>query len=128
MTDLLAQGAEWLEAERTAHMTRPVVYQRGGESVELPATVGRTVFRVDKGYGLLERHESRDYIVLAADLVLGGATTLPKAGDRVRETEGGKVFVYEVMAPGNEPAWRYSDPYRRALRIHTKHVATEVVP
>lgn len=62
------------------------------------------------------------------DLVLGGATALPKAGDRVRETDGGKVFVYEVMAPGNEPAWRYSDPYRRALRIHTKHVATEAAP
>jgi len=33
-----------------------------------------------------------------------------------------------VMAPGKEPAWRYSDPYRKTLRIHTKHVDTEVAP
>lgn len=123
MTNLLAKGSEWLEAERTKHLTRPVTYQRGAETVELAATVGQTVFRIDKGYGVQEHYESRDYLVLAADL-----TFLPKAGDRIRETDGGKVFIYEVMAPGNEPAWRYSDPYRKALRIHTKLVATEDAP
>jgi len=128
MTDLLAKGSEWLEAERTKHLTRPATYQRGAESVELASTVGQTVFRIDKGYGVHEHYESRDYLVLAVDLILGGAAVLPKAGDRVRETDGGKVFVYEVMAPGNEPAWRYSDPYRRTMRIHTKLVATEDAP
>lgn len=112
---------------RTAHASRPVVYVRGTDSVEVAATVGRTVFRLDKGYGVIERVEARDYLVSGADLVLGGAVALPKAGDRIRETEGDKTFVYEVMAPGGEPCWRWSDPYRRTLRIHTKHVATEDV-
>jgi len=123
MTDLLAKGSEWLEAERTKHMTRSVTYQRGTESVALAATVGQTIFRIDNGYGVQKHYESRDYLVLAADLPF-----LPKAGDRIRETDGGKVFVYEVMAPGNEPAWRYSDPYRKTLRIHTKLVGTEDAP
>ena len=123
--DLLAQGSAWLEAQRTKHLTRRVTYQRGAEAVEVAATVGQTVFQVDNGYGVLERYEARDYLVLAADLVLGVVAVLPKAGDRVRETAGTQVFVYEVMAPGNEPPWRYSDPYRQTLRIHTKHVATE---
>jgi len=35
------------------------------------------------------------------------------------------TFIYEVMAPGNEPPWRYSDPYRRTLRIHTKLIGAE---
>jgi hypothetical protein len=35
------------------------------------------------------------------------------------------VFVYEVNAPGGQPPWRYSDPYRKALRIHTKHIGTQ---
>jgi hypothetical protein len=35
------------------------------------------------------------------------------------------VFVFEVNAPGGQPPFRYSDPYRRVLRIHTKHIATE---
>lgn len=129
MTDLLARGSAWLEAERTEHLSRPVTYDRGGESVQVQATVGRTVFRTESADGLLERHEARDYLVLAADLVLGGgAAVLPQAGDRIREADGETVFVYEVMAPGGEPPWRYSDPYRKTLRIHTKHVAMEALP
>ena len=127
MADLLQKGSDWLEGMRTAHASRPVVYVRGTDSVEVSATVGKTVFRLDKGYGVIERVEARDYLILAADIVLGGAAALPKAGDRIREVEGNKAFVYEVMAPGNESCWRYSDPYRRTLRIHTKHVATEDV-
>lgn len=127
MADLLQKGSDWLEDMRTAHASRPVVYVRGTDSVEVAATVGRTVFRLDKGYGVIERVEARDYLVSGADLVLGGAVALPKAGDRIREIDGDKAFVYEVMAPGGEPCWRWSDPYRRTLRIHTKHVATEDV-
>jgi hypothetical protein len=59
--------------------------------------------------------------------VLDSNTVLPKAGDQIHESVGASVFVYEVMAPGAEPPFRYSDPYRKALRIHTKHVATEAV-
>jgi hypothetical protein len=127
VTDLLERGAAWLEEQRRAHMTRTVTYQRGQQSVEVAATVGKTVFRVDNGYGLLERHETRDYLVSANDLVLDGQTVLPKAGDRVIEAEAKMIFTYEVMAPGNEPVWRYSDPYRKTLRIHTKLVHAETI-
>jgi mono/diheme cytochrome c family protein len=71
------------------------------------------------------RTESRDYLVSAEDLVLGGVVERPKAGDRIRETEGEQLLIYEVMAPGGEPPWRWSDRHRRTLRIHTKYVGTE---
>lgn len=106
-------------------MTRLVVYERGGDSVEIAATIGRTVFEQADDYGLIHRTESRDYLVLATGLVLAGAQIAPRAGDRIRENDGNKVFVYEVMAPGGEPPYRFSDPYRRTLRIHTKQVAEE---
>jgi len=125
MADLLAQGSEWLEAQRHAHCTRTVAYVRGDASVELLATVGRTVFEQTDAYGIVERTEARDFLVRAEDLALDGARTLPERGDRVREAVGEQVLVYEVMAPGNEPHYRFSDPYRRTLRIHTKHVHTE---
>jgi hypothetical protein len=80
---------------------------------------------VDTGYGRLERLESRDYLVTASELILGGQVKVPEAGDCIRETDGSTVYVYEVMAPGNEPVYRYSDPYRKTLRIHTKLVSTE---
>jgi len=126
--DLLDQGLAWLEDRRHEHLTRPVVYERDGDSVELAATIGRTLFEQTDEYGIVHRIESRDFLVRAADLVLAGQPTLPQAGDRIRESDGGVTHVYEVMAPGTEPPWRYSDVYRRTLRIHTKHVATEGQP
>jgi hypothetical protein len=125
MTDVLERGSAWLEDQRNRHMTRMVTYQRGGDSVDVAATIGRTEFEQADDFGVIHKIESRDYMVLTTDLVLAGVQTLPKAGDRIRETDGAKTFVYEVMAPGNEPPFRYSDPYRKTLRIHTKHVATE---
>jgi hypothetical protein len=71
---------------------------------------------------VLVRHESRDFLLLAADLVLDGTSTLPQRGDRIYESQGDQTYVYEVTAPAKEPCWRYSDPYRKTLRIHTKQV------
>ena len=40
-------------------------------------------------------------------------------------TQAGQTFVYEVIRPGDEPCWRWSDSYRQTLRIHTKQVDQE---
>lgn len=128
MPDLLQKSSAWLEDQRTKFLTQSVVYQRGTDTVELPATIGTTVFQIDDGAGALLRIESRDYLIRAVDLVLGGNAILPKRGDRIRETSGTQVFVYEVVAPGDEPCWRWSDAYRQTLRIHTKQVDTETSP
>lgn len=131
MTDLLKDGAAWLETQRHAFAASPITYRRGALSVALSATVGRTVFEVDGGNGMVEHYEARDYLVRAQDLVLGGVVTLPERGDVLEEVAGAKTFTYEVMVPKTlssggvgqlEPHWRYSDPHRQTLRIHTKLV------
>lgn len=124
MADLLEQGSAFLEDQRHRHMTRPVVYRRASDEVSVSATIGRTVFEQADDRGLVSRIESRDFLVRAEDLVLAGSAVLPKAGDSVRDSQDGRTFIYEVMAPGGEPPFRFSDPYRRTLRIHTKHVGT----
>ena len=133
MGDLLEGASAWLDAQRLKFMSRTVSYCRGNDSVDVRATIGKTVFEVDNGYAVLERIESRDYLVPAADLVLDGEVTVPARGDRIKETDEllgdlgleFKVFVYEVMAPGSEPHFQFSDPYRRTLRIHTKFIGME---
>lgn len=125
MTNLLQIGASWLADQMKTHASIDVTYERGAEQVPVKATVGKTEFEIDDGSGVIERFQSRDYLIHAADLVLGGVETLPVAGDLIRETQGTKTFVYEVMAPGDEPHYRYSDPFRKLLRIHSKHVATQ---
>lgn len=124
MSDLLERAAIWLEAQRTQHATRTVTYRRESDTVAVAATIGHTEFQVDDGYGVLTKVESRDFLILAAALVLGGIQVVPERGDRIEETVGTVTYVYEVMAPGKEPPFRYSDPYRLTLRIHTKQVET----
>ena len=128
MGDLLDRGAAFLDVQRHQHLSRPVLYRRGTDEKEVQATIGKTEFEQADDAGLIHRVESRDFLVRTGDLDLGAGPILPRAGDQVRETVGGvgeSVFVYEVNAPGGQPPFRYSDPYRRVLRIHTKHIATE---
>jgi hypothetical protein len=123
MIDLLEKASEWLENKRTKFAARIVTYSRGTQTVQIPATVGKTVFEVDEGFNVLLRYEARDFLVLASDLILCGKNALPQKGDRIYETQGEAIYVYEVAAPGKEPAWRFSDPWRKTLRIHTKQTA-----
>ena len=123
MANLLEAGATWLADQLHAHASREVIYRRDGDQVTVHATIGRTEFEIDNGTGMLERHQSRDFLVRAADLVLGGSAALPIAGDQIVESEGNVSRVFEVMGFGNQPPWRYSDQFRRLLRIHTKQVA-----
>ena len=112
MTNLLEQGERWLAGMFEKHASRPVSYHRGVVSATLQATVGRTVFQIaDQFTAAIVSVESRDYLVTAENLAAAGFG-LPQAGDRIHEVQGVKEYVYEVMAPGQEPCWRWADPYR----------------
>ena len=124
---MLEAGSNWLQQQRKKHATRTVDYRRGMETVSVEATVGRTQFEQDDGAGVIVRTEVRDYLIDTIDLVIGGVQVLPNRGDQIEEMVDGKLFIYEVMPIGQEPHWRYSDPYRKTLRIHTKHIATKGV-
>lgn len=121
MPNLLEQGAAWLADQRDTYLSSPVTYQRGGDSVEVQATTGQTVFRYDDAAGGTVRYISRDFLIRVEDLVINGSVIQPRRGDRVIETANGRVYTHEVMPFGNdEPEWRYSDPQRTTYRIHTK--------
>jgi len=120
VTDLLRQGTQWLEQQRAAHCSSPVTYRRpstgSGEATEavINATFGRTQYEVDDEHGLRVGAEVTDFLVAAADF----APTFghPQAGDQI-VTDGA---VYEVMSLTGQGHWRWSDPHRTTMRIHTK--------
>ncbi len=122
MTDILHKGQAWLSEKLTRHASRLVTYRRGELETTLTATIGKTVAEQDTGDGLILKAEIRDYLIDTKDLVLGGEPTLPKRGDYIIETESGVSHTYEVLPIGNQRAWRYSDPFRIKLRIHTKRI------
>ena len=123
MADLLESGATWLAGQFKAHVSRDVTYQRGVQQIVVKATVGRTEFEQADESGIVTTHQSRDYLIHAADLVLGGGPTLPEPGDRIVEVVGSTTYTHEVMAIPSGEHYRFSDPYRVLLRIHTKLVA-----
>ncbi len=127
MGDVIQQGMAWLAEKLKAHASRPVVYRRGTDEVVVQAIIGRTLLKLDDGYGGVRMEwTDRDFLIVAEDLILGGQRTLPERGDQIWETlEDGTTLIYEVLAPGSEPEWRWSDPHRKLLRIHTKQIGEE---
>jgi len=126
MPDLLQVGQAWLTDQLNTHVAKEVAYRRGVDETVVRATIGRTLLKLDDGYGGVRMvWTDRDYLIPAADLMLGGNPALPQRGDVVREGAGSQTHVYEVLAPGDEPPWRWADPHRQMLRIHTKLIATE---
>ena len=121
MADILKNALSWLESQRKKHLTSLVLYKKGNDLVEIPATIGKTIFRIEDGYGRIVHYESRDYLISSADLVINGTVVQPEKGDEIIDNG----FIYEVMAPANEPEWRYSDSFRNTLRIHTKMTGKE---
>ena len=125
MVDCIGQGAAWWGDRLAAYASRAVTYTRSTDCVDLQATIGRTRFATEDSAGVLHTTESRDFLFAAVDLVLGGETTTPRAGDRIREAIGEQVHTFLVTAPAGEPVYRYSDRGRTRIRVHAKHVATE---
>ena len=122
MADLLSKGNDWLNAKTKSHMSHLVTYSRGVASVSLKATDGEDFSEQRDDYGMIVANRSRDFLIAAADLIISGSVVEPDRGDYITATENGKSVVYEVIAPGSEIHFRYSDPERKMLRIHTKQI------
>lgn len=129
---LLTDAVPWLIArlQGAAAVAGPVTYTAGSETADLTGKVwvGRTRFaRTGVRDGAAVVHGDRDYLVPVADLVVNGRVIEPARGHRVTERVGEVDLVFEVMAPPDEPAWRYADPGRTLWRVHCKRVDAQKV-
>lgn len=88
----------------------------------LVATVGKSEYEQDSQDGHIVRRQVRDFLIRTAALTSSAINSLPQPGDRIIEQNGSEMLVFEVAGYGGDPAWRYSDPFRQLLRIHTKQV------
>ncbi len=117
MGDLLRQGSHWLEQQRAAHCSSQVTYRREATQLPVAATFGRTRYEVADESGLTVGAQVADFLIAAEDL--GPTFSEPQPGDVI--VADGRL--YEVMALGPDfRGWRWSDPYRTTMRIHTKDV------
>ena len=70
MGNLLETGAKWLADQVKTHASMDVVYARDLEQVPVQAMIGRTEFEIDDGSGIVERFESRDFLIHPGDLAM----------------------------------------------------------
>lgn len=117
MANRFESGTAWLAQKLKASASSSAIYHRGAASCPLGATFGRRETVVESG-GLVEQHEQWDFVITAADLVLGGVVELPREGDRI-EAAG---RMYEVLPLPGQDCFRPCDPFGIQLRIHTKQV------
>ena len=122
MVDMLECAVSWLNDMRRAYMSRRVIYQRGDEFIEMAATLGSTTYEITDDAGATVKAVASDFIVSAADLILGGQAVEPQLGDRIMVPVGAATVVYEVLDLGGAGHYRRADPLGKALRIHTKWV------
>lgn len=119
MDDMLANASAWLDSMRRQHLSRWVTYQRGAESQPCLASVSKSDFETQTDTGLVERWESRDYLISYHEMPF----PVPQRGDRILETLNNVTVTFEVCSPRGMPAWHWADPHRTAIRVHTKAVA-----
>ena len=123
MVDQLQAAQQWLSQMLKRHVSRTVTYQQGSSLIEVSATVGRTLLKVDDGNGGTEVvWTDRDYLIAADDLKVGDQPILPRHGDRIVDGSETPMTEYEVLNYGGESVYRPSDPYAIMLRIHTKRI------
>lgn len=112
--NLLKNAAEFLASQRKAFASELVEYcQLGGDSFEVLASVGKTLFRVDDEMGMTIRVSSVDFMIMVDDLGFE-----PQKGDEIVYNER----RYEALAPNNEAVWRWSGNNQDTYRIHTKFI------
>ncbi|MGN0871337.1 MAG: hypothetical protein ACI4UV_09130 [Victivallales bacterium] len=108
-----SEGLEAQEEFRAQFMTDAAIYRRGDRECAVGVTPGETFFRTSDGNGASTVIRAMDFILAASEI--DGIGT-PKRGDQILYC--GRR--YEVLNPGGEPCWQWSDAERRIYRIHTK--------
>ena len=110
---LLNKATDFLQDKSTAFLAVDISYSRNGDSFNVLATTGSTMFKVIDEYGAAVYWRGQDFLVASADMPF-----TPERGDVI--TLDGKTF--KVLAPDNEPCFRYCDADGVRMRIHTKRL------
>lgn len=99
-----------------------VTYRRGASSLAMFAVLGSSLLRVTENNGTVHTvRTDRDVLISRADM---GAFSLPIEGDKIDIVFGAITERFTVAPIGSEPAWRFRDPGKTLLRIHTKSLGT----
>ena len=111
---ILDSAQDWLDKTREEFLAVKVQYRPlTGQWKNIKATCGKTIFKYTNEYGMGIRTSSRDFIISVKEY-----PEEPKKGDLILY----KDILYEVLAPNNEPVWKWVGNNFTTRRIHTKEI------
>jgi len=115
---MLEDALTWLNEVRREEMSRTVVYRRGDDSVELPATPAASERDSSGEQSVVMEWDEVEWLVGAADLKFDGQPVTPERGDYIDDgTER-----YQVLSRDGLPPWRWSGTPGRMMLILTKRI------
>jgi hypothetical protein len=110
------------KASARADGTR-ITITRGDARIEcVPCGLGSSTFSTLGPDGSVVLVRSQDFLILAELYDFGDGPVEPARGDKVTLSQEDGDHVYELLDLPSEPSWRWSDPYRQRLRLHTKEI------
>ena len=115
MASIFEKG-EAMQAAAFGYAAVLITYRRAGTvlAADIPAKLGKTLFRAENQFGVTIRTGQRDFIIRAADLT----AMPPEVGDEI--LFDGKT--YSVSAPNGEPCWKWHSRISHTqIRIHAKY-------
>ncbi len=125
MADMIASGLSWLAGQLKANCSQPVTVSNGTQSVVIQATLESQRLLVSDGQGNTSvQRPDADFVFTAADLDFGSGPVEPADGWTVTVAFGAvnKQFKLMRVNQGQEPSWRYTDPFQTMIRAHTKYM------
>jgi hypothetical protein len=121
ITNLVANAVRTAIGAAKRAVAVDVTIQRGDDSVTTTAGLGQSRFELVQG-DVIKDVRSLDLLIAIDDYDLGDGAVTPAEGDRYEVDDGVTVITLEACPYPPEPAWRYTDRFRTAYRIHTKQV------
>jgi hypothetical protein len=118
MANMIQDGISWLAGQLKTHASNQVIYKRGTNTVTVNATLGKTEFEVEHDSGVVDRVETRDYLINAADIDFGAGPVKPQRGDKIVEVLNGTTHTRTVSVPTQGQVWSH-DGFEVKLRVHT---------
>ena len=119
MTGRLARGSSWLASRLQAEAVT-VTYRRGNDSIDaLKLVPARTQHDQYGEEDVQLTARDKDWIVLAADLVIGGSRITPQLKDEIDWLDGGAKRTFRVLPRTGDRCFRHTDQTELQLRIYT---------
>jgi len=127
--NVLRTGLAWLTQQMQTNVSEAISYARQYAYVDTRATLGKKLLKLDDGNGGFQiQWTDMDFLIASAGFTFDDINLIvPQPGDQIFLTLAGDIVVqeFEVCQYGNDPCYRWADPFQSMYRIHAKYIGQE---